>query len=234
MSAADSVEGEGGQIVSAIDLDLAYAGSAIEHQIDPLPNIEGYLASSWLSFVTSDQSESDDPLREDLGKFEVPMVLRAFPKTPAMVDQTQTSILDVSKPATGPTKLADLTKWGYTFTYSLPFHYPQDSLICEIDFNVRNQRCVEGGLEDAFRQLAQFITVFPDVKQDIATILAKIDANTTDETLIDNARTALKAFINMVSDIVEHAKAQNFCIAPPRRMLSGAEDQSYKCTISET
>ncbi|MDQ7981740.1 Ig-like domain-containing protein [Paraburkholderia sp. SARCC-3016] len=200
VSAPDSVRGAGGEIVSYVQLDMNYRGSQIEHQIGSLPGIEDYQASAWLSFVVPD---TDGPLTAELGNFAVPLVLRAFPASPAMTEQNGTPTYDLDAAS-----LSQIKQWDYAFTYSLPFHYPQDRIYGEVEFNLRAAPTLFASFPDAFAQLAEFITVFPQVNADLQTILAGIDATVNpvaDEQKINNASIALQSFIQLVDELVDAA-----------------------------
>ncbi len=133
---------EDGAIVGKIDLDLTYDATHIEHQISAVPGITGYLASSWLGFIVPGDTR---PLTRSLGAFPVPMVLRAFPTSPTMVAQAG----DPAKPQ--GTQLSDLTEWTYSFVFSLPFHYPQDRVYCDVEFNIKEGDSIDAAFSDAFR-----------------------------------------------------------------------------------
>lgn len=131
--------------------------------------------------------------------------------------------------------LDHFTRWDYRFTYSLPFHYPQDALHGEVHFNVRDTR--QGDFRAVFQELAEFTTVFPAVNKDLRGILATIDANTTDQRVIGNAAIALTSFNQMVKRIVRVAQQNgglfhsDLSSASPSRQ--GQLDQSYTFTIHE-
>ncbi|MGC3028960.1 LysM peptidoglycan-binding domain-containing protein [Burkholderia sp. DN3021] len=200
VNAPESVRGAGGELVSYVELDMAYLGSQIEHQIGALPGIEDYQASTWLSFVVPD---TDGPLTSELGSFAVPLVLRAFPASPGMTAQDGTPTYDLDRAS-----LPELKQWDYTFTYSLPFHYPQDRVYGTVEFNLRQPQQARASYPDAFAQLAEFVTVFPQVNGDLQTILAGIDATVepvNDQQKIDDAAVALQSFIQLVDDLVRAA-----------------------------
>jgi LysM repeat protein len=224
LTAPDMVEGGGGQVVSNIALDLSYDGSAIEHQIGSVPGIKDYEASSWLSFVIP---ETDGPLQAELGEFQVPLVLRAYPASPTMADQAGAATDPKAK------ELSKLTQWDYSFTYALPFHYPQDRVYCEVDFNIAQALTVQAGFEDAFNQLAQFITVFPDVNRDLDSILATIDATTSDQETIDNAAVALQSFIKMVSDVTDAAQGAGLVMAERPKPFTSTDVEPFNFYIQE-
>ncbi|HEY6333162.1 MAG TPA: hypothetical protein VI756_27815 [Blastocatellia bacterium] len=218
-----TLRGAGGETLPNVQLDLTYNGSLIEHQIGKVSGIEGYVASSWLSFVTTD----DLPLDSELGSFPVPLVLRAYPASPSMSGQTGKA----SNPDSD--SLSELTQWNYNFTYGLPFFYPQDRVYCQVDFNMALLRKALAAFADAFEQFAEFVTVFPQVNTDLEGILAKIDATTTDQTQINNAAIALESFINLVKRISDAAGPGGLSVASPANMLQGQTVDPYLFSIQE-
>jgi hypothetical protein len=226
LSAPDVVRGVVGEVVDHIDLDVRFAGRTIEHQIGSVPDIKGYQASSWLAFVLDDAAR---PLSASLGQFPVPMVLRAFPASPAMTAQEHGATASGSD-------LAGVTRWDYRFTYSLPYHYPQDRVRCDVVFNVRQSPAADAGLEDAFDQLAEFVTVAPAVQVDLGTILASIDATTDhdhDRGKIDDAAVAVESFTQLVDAVVEAASGVGLAAAPARRGFAGTDGLDYAFTVEE-
>lgn len=225
--APENVRGGGGEIVASLDLDLVYNGTDIEHQISRPDGVEGYVASTWLSFVIRD---AEWPLEQPLGAAVVPMPLRSFPLAPAMSGQTP--IVDPDAP-----DLSALTKWAYDFTYSLPMHYPHDRVLCEVDFNIAagNQLLAKADLLNAFNELAQFITVFPRVNQDLVQFLGQVDATTdpvSDE--VKNAGVALESTVEMLGQITTKATAAGGLVMAPRALpLRGDPALKYSFYIQE-
>jgi hypothetical protein len=225
--APENVRGESGEIVAALDLDLIYSGSDIEHQISQPEGVKGYVASTWLSFVLRDP---DWPLERNLGTARIPMPLRSFPTAPSMTAQTPT--VDPEAP-----NLADLTRWSYSFTYSLPVHYPQDRVLCSVDFNLGNQTkfLAQADLVTAFDELAQFITTYPRVSQDLVQYLGAVDSTTQpDSEEAKNAGVALQSTLAMLSAITAKAtQAGGLLMPPPRRLAAGNPDLRYSFYIEE-
>ncbi|NNA55332.1 hypothetical protein [Pseudomonas koreensis] len=198
VSAPDLVRGSEGEIVKSVDLDLRYQASDIEHQIGSLPGIEGYNASSWLRPVLPAQAA---PLNADLGAVSVPLILRTFPTTPTLIQQQGIAHSEA-------TDLDQLVRWTYAFTYSLPCHYPQDRVYGSVTFN-RARQGMPRAFTDAFAPLAQCITVYPAVYQDLELYLAGIDATTNrvkDAPAIKNATVALESAIALLTDVVTNAQ----------------------------
>ncbi len=195
----------GGAEVGAVELSLRWEPSAIEHQIAQPAGIEGYLASSWLSFVLP-----DDSLTAALGTCTVPIVLRAFPAGPALTtqvsEQTHADAAD----------LAALTKWTFSFTWSLPFHYVQDRVHGRVEFNVTPKQLAEAA-PDLFAALAEFVTVYPHVRADLDTILAPIDATTPpDPRRFGDASVALGSLVQLVTAVTAAAATPDGLALAPR------------------
>lgn len=229
ISSPQIVRGSDNELLPYVDLNLSFAGSAIEHQISTLPNIEGYEASSWLNFVTP--LDNTSPLTEDLGKIQVPMVLRAFPTTPSMVNQSGNSTV-----VQGTQDISQLLNWNYNFVYSLPIHYPQDILDVTINFNVadNSNNMLMRGLEDAFPQLAEFITVSPGVFTVLETYLTKVTASTPDnDPLLDKVSTALTSYTELVSHVVTASENNAMIMSRQANRWQGTQVEPYTFYIQE-
>jgi len=222
-----------GTVVEEIELNLRYAGAALEHQIAAVPGVEGnYDASSWLSPV----DKAFTPLAGGLGSFKVPILLRGFPSTPRMESQTGAPTYPTAK------KLSDLTQWSYGLTYSLDFHYPQDRVYASVLYNVKdNGTALFTSLTDAFQGLAQFITSQSAVIELINANVPQISAATTDQKKIDDASLALGAFLKMATDITTQAagpiQAEEVSTGGSLKMVSGnrslSSSGSYAFYIEE-
>ncbi|SHN33679.1 hypothetical protein [Chitinophaga sp. CF418] len=210
ISSPQIVRGSGNELLPYVDLDLSFAGSSIEHQISTLPNIQGYEASTWLSFVTP-LSINDSPLTGDLGKIQVPMPIREFPVAPSMVNQSGASSVPPD-----PSDISQLLNWNYNIDYSLQIHYPQDQLDFNINFNVADTGNVMLlGIEDAFPQLAEFITVSPYVYAVLEKQLTQVTAGTADDDpLLNTVSTALASYAALVLQVV--TASQSNMMAMPR------------------
>lgn len=225
VSAPDLVRGNEGEIVKSIDLDLRFQASDIEHQIGSLTGILGYQPSSWLRFVIPPQAA---PLNADLGAVSVPLVLRTFPTTPTLTTQ---------KGATNDsaTDLASLVLWTYSFTYALPFHYPQDRVYGNIAFNAAKSGQLKA-FQDAFAPLAEFVTVYPAVYEDLEIYLAGIDATTDpvkDAQAIENAGVALDSAISLLNGIVDAASGSGLIMASRTRDRDAEDPLAFSFYIEE-
>jgi LysM repeat protein len=222
-----------------VTLALRYNGRAIEHEIGDLPGIEGYRPSSWLSFVDS-TSGADWPLTQPLGTFDTPIVLRAFPETPALLVQEAAPELDspchVTPPAAPSPRralaedscpkpgtydpLENVTRWNYRFQYSLTAHDQRDAVHGQVTFNVADpgNAALQGApARDLFDNLAEFVAVYPAVLADLDAYLVPIDVTTTDPVTLNNANAALLSAANMIQWIADTAAAG---LAPPRARLA--------------
>lgn len=186
-----------GEVLQAIQLDLTYTGAAIEHQVAAMAGIEGYVASSWLSPVSSHASTM---LAANLGQFTVPLILRSFPSTPRMTTQSGVA---TDKSAT---VLSQLTQWTYSYTYSLDFHFEQDRVYNDVLFNIQDSGFdALTGYLDAFQGLAQFVACQAELSALVSQTVSQIDAQTTDQKKIDDASLALGAFLKVSGDIATQA-----------------------------
>ena len=181
----------------SVTLNLDYVGQYIEQEISELNGIDGYKPSSWLSFV--EDTSKKWPLKVELGQFEVPIVLRAFPLTPTLIRQreildskkTILSASDVQLRESLPSEpdctrtgdynpFSKISKWKYGIEYSIQVHYPQEAIHATISFNVLDRKKLGMAADperDLFDNLAEFIEEFPKVKSDLDNYLAPIDVN---------------------------------------------------------
>jgi hypothetical protein len=160
-------------------VSLTYAPSNIEHQRQPVPQITGYIASSWLQFVKQPPADPSDPrsIARSLGNVDVPIVLRIYPANPALIGQSGSPTYTGTLP---PGAIEEATQWTYAFTYSLPGYYPQDIVYGTVIFNVAEKSLdALAALADTFPWLAEFVSVYPDVARDLQHWLALITPATT-------------------------------------------------------
>jgi len=228
VTAPEVTRGADGEVIPSLTLDLEYDGSSIEHQIGSLAGIEGYLASSWLSFVTAAGTE---PLRAELGPIEVPLPLRAFPATPTLTEQSGTGSGDPQG------TLDQRTRWDYRATYQLPFHYPQDVIHGRVEFNLRDLLAASDGFMDALGPIAQLVSVLPALQADLDGIVATIDATTTtasDGQAVADAKIAMDALTAMLTDIVTAVGDNALTAAPAAASRAGTASLTYPFEIAES
>jgi len=226
VEAPAQVKSDTAGVLPALSLNLQFNGSNIEHQISALPGIEDYKASSWLAFV---RPETAQKLQAELGQFQIPMFVRAFPLTPRMDVQTGTA----SNPQTK--ELSKLTLWNYAFTYSQDFHYAQDRVYGEIEYNLQeNQNLLMADSEKAFQSIAQFINAKPNLEKLLKETVPEIKTTTTEPAKIEKAAKVLGAFLKIVSDVVAQTRPANtFAFQKPSRRLLGEPEQTYRFYIEE-
>jgi len=155
--------------------------------------IDGHVESQWLVFITGPFVHGLNPSMPA----NIPVVNRNLPLPPTVQNQT------AHQSSGDPAEPVDLTRWDYAFTYTYPFA-AQDSVQTTIKLNVPVTDTGSVGLAaepDLFTALAQFVTAYPAIAEDFRTYLAKIDAETVDQTIIDGAGRAVSAFAAYLSGI---------------------------------
>ncbi|HRW81883.1 MAG TPA: LysM domain-containing protein [Methanothrix sp.] len=184
---------------SYVPLDLSFRGLNIEHEIGELPGIYNYEASSWLSFVNLPEGDGDFSLERYLGKFDVPLVLRAIPTPPSMIGQT-------GLPSSDDINASNIDKavmWDYSFVYSQSYHEPQDDISFRVVFNLKPaSRALSRSMDDIFPALAEFVTVYPAVAKDLDGVLREIDKAAEDGER-STALKALESFVNLVGRVAK-------------------------------
>jgi hypothetical protein len=160
---------------SVMTLPLAYRVNALQHDLQP--PIEGYVPSSWLSFVIPFAQTSSAHVRAAMasgGKLDVaiPIPLRAFPAPPTMASQTGKSPDD-----TVVGSLADAKLWDYRFAYQYA-SAAQDRVHATAAFNVsgRTPKLRLEATPDLLGALLQFQSAAAGVRRDLdAHVLRKGD-----------------------------------------------------------
>jgi hypothetical protein len=226
--APETLTGDDGEVLPYLTVDLTYDGTTIEHQIGPVAGIDGYLASSWLQFVTYD---TPWPLGTALGSFDVPLPLRSYPALPVMADQVSGATVDM------PADLAEARRWTYRFTYALPFHYPQERVYGEVSFNLTDNAPALATAGDWVPELAELVTVVPDVRRDLDEILAAIDGTTDpvrDAQQVHDAGVALASFAELVGGVVAAARGSGLTVSPTPPRLVGDPDLTFAFSVSES
>ncbi len=212
-------------VLASLPLDISFNGTSFEHQIADVPNIADYKASAWLSIV---RTETAGKLNANLGKFEIPMFIRAFPATPRMDNQAGVAFAKI------PHSLNDLISWNYSFTYSQDYHYTQDRVYGEIEYNLKSLYDKDNStLVDAFIQLAQFITVKSNLEKLLKETVPGISAETDDPEKIRNAGKVLGAYLKMLTDITNASMGGGFFNNQSLPALSGDENLKYVFHIEE-
>ena len=190
--------------------DMKYSLSHIEFDIQEVPDMDNYLASSWLAFVIpfeGDIAGAASPLTSmaDVGKTEIPVPLRAYPTPPSISAQNSEYPIATNPPKT--ITVQDARTWDYTYTYQNP-SAAQDTVITEIAFNVTQDNQTDAIQTSSknlplYQALAQFTSIYPSISSDFDNYLSQL----TPEILVDtnasaiNARYAMLAFIDTINAV---------------------------------
>lgn len=136
----------------AVGLSLDYAVNELEFDIRP--EVEGYDASSWLSFVRPLSQNPPAALSAELGSPVVPIPLRAYPPLAALVSQHA----DINS---APTTLDEAVRWSYVLVYQHQSS-AQDQIRLEVEFNIAPLSARKMAVEDdLFGRLAQYAAIAP-------------------------------------------------------------------------
>ncbi|MBB4952054.1 LysM repeat protein [Agrobacterium vitis] len=182
---------------SYIALDLSYQITHMEFERTTVPGIQDYVDSQWLVFINPLATES-------LGSQDIPVLNRSLPVPPTVQTQTATAS-NADDGNTDTTKLtpAQLATWNYAFTYSYSAAAQDDTSIT-ITLNASGASTTTASIDDTdplFTALADFVTNYPTISADLDTYLVQINGQTTDETLISNATSAVVAFQSRVTAV---------------------------------
>jgi LysM repeat protein len=178
--------------------NMACQVSHIEHQIQDVTGIKGYKASSWLNFVVA-----LDASFGQAGPVNIPIPLRSYPTPPSII--TQQSLYSANGQLPAYTTMETAKQWDFNFVYKQQ-EAAQDIINVQVEFNLDQQGLLKGqggnGQSQLPEALAQFISVYPAIRQDFLAYLSKINAK-TDKQSPDflNAQIALQAFAAIANDI---------------------------------
>ena len=214
---------DGKQIDDVFTIDLFHQINALEHEIHPVDGIDGYLASSWLSFVLPDNFETpgERKLLAPLGKQTIPVPLRAYPTPPSLSEQT---FIPHVKQFVGNGDLlltnakdellkARLWNYGCRYEYVGATH---DKILASVKLNVPPSSLLQARFSDLddpdlFAALVQFTTAYPGIARDLDQYLA----TGTDSQIAFNAigsfawlaQRAAKAWLTWQTDRMHHTAA---------------------------
>jgi LysM repeat protein len=209
-------------------LDLGYQVDQIEHQIGKIDGIDGYKASTWLTFPTAlPELALSDP---ELATVQVPIVLRAYPDAPRLTAQRSEQTLDH---ANAQTLLRSATAWSYVAEYAEQ-HVAQDVTQATATFNVAPPKpdLALAREKDLFPPLARLIAVLPELQAvfdaDLVQLATATDPSTPQFT---RAAHAVAAFTTLVEDV-----AANWAPVPPTAGpgVAVANGTELTFTIAET
>lgn len=176
--------------------NIQYQVSHLEQDLSSVAGIEGYLASTWLTFVIP-----LDQMGEEVGSIDIPVVLRSYPTPPSITAQaplypTQNNIETIDQART----------WDFVYQYTNAVA-AQDTIETQVEFNIPeaslNPQLTALSVPRLDDTLAQFVSVYPQINQDFQTYLAQL----TQQDVIDqtatftNAQYAFDAFIDIVNQV---------------------------------
>ena len=186
---------------ASFPLKLEYHPTHIEHQIDSVPGIDEYQASSWLNFIDSLEPislDTDDSTEIDI---DIPIPLRAYPTPPSLQNQTFTQDDHENDPTT---TLEKAKEWTFRFIYS-QIHAAQDRIDSVVQFNVplaSGAKMLAEPPVDLVVMLARINHVLGQIQATFEEDLLQIELNTdTSSTTFVQAQNALSAFATLTNDL---------------------------------
>lgn len=170
---------EGKQLDDVFTIDLFYQINALEHEIHPVKGIEGYLASSWLTFVLPDSFETlgERKLLVPFGTQTIPVPLRAYPTPPSLSEQT--FIPQVKQFVGGGDQavlaVEDELRKARLWNYRCRYEYvgaAHDKILANVRLNVPPASALQARFTDAenpdlFAALVQFAAAYPGIARDL-------------------------------------------------------------------
>ncbi len=174
---------DGKQIDDVFKINLFHQINALEHKIHHVNGIDGYQASSWLTFVLPDSFDTpgERKLLVSLGEQTIPVPLRAYPTPPSLSEQTFVPYVkqfvgsDLLR-AGGEDQLRKARLWKYRCHYEY-VGAPQDKILASVKLNVPPDKSLKARFSDAtnpdlFAALVQFTAAYPDIAKDLDQYLA--------------------------------------------------------------
>jgi LysM repeat protein len=168
---------DGTQLEDVFVIDLYHRINALEHEIHPVPGIEGYLASSWLTFVLPESPS----LLVPLGEQTIPVPLRAYPTPPSLSEQTfiplaKQFVGDGEQLSAGEDLLLKARLWKYRCQYEY-VGAAHDKILASIKLDVPASNPFQAQFSDLdnpdlFAALVQFTAVYPEIGKDLDQHLA--------------------------------------------------------------
>jgi LysM repeat protein len=198
---------------TSVDLDMTYVVTHVECDISEVPGIKGYQGSNWLTFIIpADVSSNNNStlkaapiatsLQQSLGNVDIPVVLRNYPTPPTLTTQTGKGVSvegDTTK-----TRLAKASEWDFTYSYTED-QAAQDKIFSDIEFNMvpnTSSNRLGAPSRDLFSDLAQFVTVWPQVLDDFNRYLKLITAQSdSSDSNLANAYYALQTMVTLTNNL---------------------------------
>ncbi|HET6260815.1 MAG TPA: LysM peptidoglycan-binding domain-containing protein, partial [Chloroflexia bacterium] len=199
------------------DLSLQYVITELELP-NPASEIDGYEGSSWLKFV---QPIADS--HSAIGDVAIPIPRRSYPSPINLV--LQVAEQSVPEPATA----ADLIAWNFDFIYQHD-DAVQDTALVKAAFNVSQSGVsaeAQGAgvnLQQVFAALAQFMAVYPALKNDLA-LLPLIVPGTTNQVALA-AVGVFRQLVDGVATAFQQTAAMELGAQPPIYTYQVQKDQA--------
>lgn len=184
--------------------NMQFQASHLESDIQSIKGIDGYLASTWLTFIIPLESSLGN-----VGKVTIPVPLRSYPTPPSITDQ---SSIYPSETVSKITTLQDTRTWDYTYTY-VNSVAAQDTIETQVELNVpavdQNTMMASSVEEMSLDQaLAQFIVAYPKISADFKKYLTQLTQEDikkarggTSNDRITHSKFALEAFCQIIEQI---------------------------------
>lgn len=174
--------------------EILYNVTHIENQIQSVPGMGDYLASSWLNFVV--------PISTALnvvGPVTIPVPLRAYPTPPSVTGQSFTYPAANGGAAV---TVAEAKDWIYNFDYKNS-NAAQDMINLQLQLNIPAANGMVGAMDDVVtldQALAQFMDAYPQISADFDEFLLKMTATAVPDSS-SPAYLAVEAFIEIIGSV---------------------------------
>ena len=211
--------------------DLVYQPTNVEHEIGSVPGIKNYQASSWLQFI-----RPPAPIPVTAGHttdIEIPVILRAYPLSPAMVAQRALQPAGSSSPEI---TLQQAKQWTFEYEYAQQ-HVAQDTINSSVIFNFAEHPALRAMAvqADLFTRLAQFNWVYSEILATFEQVFPKISLSSDIEGAdFKAAQKALSAFYTLINGMDEAWTA--WTPPPPNQPAPGmieGTNPTFSFTIDE-
>jgi hypothetical protein len=201
---------------TSVELDMTYTVTHVECDINNVPGIQGYQGSNWLTFIIPADTKTDPDiseiskgaslntsvLQQKLGLVNIPVVLRNYPTPPTLT--TQTGIAVAVEGDTTQVRLEKASEWNFDYAYTQN-QAAQDKIFSDIEFNTIPSLSLNSkgaSSRDLFSDLAQFVTVWPQVLDDFNRYLKSITAQSTSaDPNLTNAYFALRTMVTLTNNL---------------------------------
>ncbi len=173
------------------NLALRYVINEIEVPESNAMTIDGYQPSNWLTFILP-----VDTAASTIGGTEIPIPLRSYPSPVTLNEQSSQQT---------PNQLAG---WDYSFTYQ-HLDADQDTTEIQLQFNSSAPSAqMQTGNSALFQALAQFIAVYPQLKNDLALLPLITPGQSNNTALV--AINVLSQLVQMVATAWGQGNAAKF------------------------